>query len=288
MIRTRGERWFQYVNVLLLALLSLSMIVPFIHITAKSLSSEAHVLAKEIVLWPRGFNLLSYRYVLENKQFYDSFTNSVFLAVAGTAISMALTIMAAYPLSRTNLPYTRFLMLLFVVTMFFSGGLIPTYLIVKQAGLLNSLWSLVLPVALSPFNLILVRNFFAGVPAALEESARIDGASNWRILGTIYLPLSVPAIATVSMFYAVGYWNSFFQAMMYITERRWIPLQMFLLQLVTDEKTADLVQSDVFREVTPETIRAAAILCAVVPILCVYPFIQKYFVRGVMLGAVKG
>ncbi|RAV20124.1 carbohydrate ABC transporter permease [Paenibacillus contaminans] len=288
MIRTRGERLFQYVNVLLLALLSLSMVLPFIHIAAKSFSSEGFVLAKEIVLWPKGFNILSYRYVLENKQFYYSFTNSIFLAVAGTAISMALTVLAAYPLSRKNLPYSRLLMLSFVITMFFSGGLIPTYLIVKETGLLNSLWSLILPVALSPFNLILIRNFFSSVPDALEESARIDGATNWRILRSVYLPLSVPALATVSMFYAVGYWNSFFQAMMYITERRWMPLQMFLLQLVTDEKTADMVLSDVFREVTPETIRAAAILCAVVPILCVYPFIQKYFVRGVMLGAVKG
>jgi len=288
LIRTRGERLFQYVNVLLLALLSLSMVLPFIHIAAKSFSSEGFVLAKEIVLWPKGFNILSYRYVLENKQFYYSSTNSIFLAVAGTAISMALTVLAAYPLSRKNLPYSRLLMLSFVITMFFSGGLIPTYLVVKETGLLNSLWSLILPVALSPFNLILIRNFFSSVPDALEESARIDGATNWRILRSVYLPLSVPALATVSMFYAVGYWNSFFQAMMYITERRWMPLQMFLLQLVTDEKTADMVLSDVFREVTPETIRAAAILCAVVPILCVYPFIQKYFVRGVMLGAVKG
>jgi putative aldouronate transport system permease protein len=196
--------------------------------------------------------------------------------------------LAAYALSKKSLPYGRSLMLLFVITMFFSGGLIPTYLVVKEVGLLNSLWALILPGALAPFNLILVRNFFQGIPETLEESARMDGASNWRILYSIYLPLSKPALATISMFYAVGYWNSFFQAMMYITERRWIPLQMFLLQLVTDDRTADTVIQDVFREVTPETIRAAAILCVVIPILCVYPFIQKYFVKGIMLGAVKG
>ncbi len=288
MIRSRGERWFQYANVLLLSLLSLSMILPFFHIAAKSLSSEAYVLAKDVILWPKGFTLSSYRYVLENKQFLYSFMNSVFLAVVGTAMSMALTALAAYPLSRNNLPYSRWLMLAFVITMFFSGGIIPTYLVVKELSLLNTLWSLILPVALSPFNLILIRNFFLSVPDALEESARMDGASNWRILCSIYLPLSVPAIATISMFYAVGYWNSFFHAMMYITERRWMPMQMFLLQLVTDEKSADMVLSDVFREVAPETIRAAAIICAVVPILCVYPFVQKYFVKGVMLGAVKG
>ncbi|TBL74548.1 carbohydrate ABC transporter permease [Paenibacillus thalictri] len=288
MVRTRGEALFAGFNVVILSLLSLSMILPFVHIAAKSLSSEAHVLAKDIILWPKGFNVMSYEYVLTNKQFFYSFSNSVLITIAGTALSMALTVLAAYPLSKRHLPYGRGLMLLFVITMFFSGGLIPTYLVVKQVGLLNSLWSLILPGALAPFNLILVRNFFMGIPDALEESARIDGASNWRILLSIFLPLSKPAMATISMFYAVGYWNSFFQAMMYITERRWIPLQMFLLQLVTDERTSDTVITDVFREVTPETIRAAAILCVVVPILCVYPFIQKYFVKGVMLGAVKG
>lgn len=288
MIRTRGETAFGYFNVFILSLISLSMILPFIHIAAKSFSSEAHVLAKDILLWPKGFTTISFEYVLSNKQFYYSFGNSVFIAVVGTAISMALTVLAAYPLSRKGLPYTRFLMLLFVITMFFNGGLIPTYLVVKQVGLLNSLWALIVPSALAPFNMILIRNFFMGVPDTLEESARIDGASNWRILTSIYLPLSVPALATVGMFYAVGYWNAFFQAMMYITDRQLMPLQMFLLQLVTDEKSADLVVNDVFREVTPETIRAAAILCAVVPILFVYPFIQRYFVKGVMLGAVKG
>lgn len=288
MIRTRGERWFQYFNVGVLTLLSLSMILPFIHLAAKSLSSEAYVLAKEVFFWPKGFTLLSYQYVLENRQFFYSFTNSVFLAVVGTALSMAITILAAYPLSRKQVPYMRVFMLTIVITMFFSGGLIPTYLVVKGTGLINSIWSLIIPVVLSPFNLILIRNFFTGVPEALEESARMDGAGNFRILLSIFLPLSVPALATISMFYAVGYWNSFFNALMYITERRWMPLQMFLLQLISEEGVNDLAMTDVFREITAETIRAATILCAVIPILCVYPFIQRYFVQGIMLGAVKG
>lgn len=288
MIRTKGEKIFQVFNVLFLSLVSLTMILPFVHIIAKSLSSEAFVLAKEVTLLPKGFHWASYEYVLSNRQFYYSFTNSVFLAVVGTAISMLITILVAFPLSRKKLPYRRVLMTLFVITMFFSGGIIPTYLVVKEVGLLNSLWSLILPVALSPFNLLLIRNFFSAVPEELEESARMDGASNWRILWRIFLPLSIPAIATISMFYAVNYWNSFFQAMMYITERRWMPLQMFLLQLIQDDQSADLVMTDAFRETTPETIRAAAIICVIVPILCVYPFIQKYFVQGIMLGAVKG
>jgi len=287
-IRSRGEKVFNYFNIFFLSMLSLTMILPFFHIAAKSLSSEAYVLAKEVLFWPKGFTLLSFQYVLENRQFFYSFTNSVFLAVVGTVLSMAITMLAAYPLSRKNVPYTRTFMLIIVITMFFSGGIIPTYLVVKATGLINSIWSLIIPVVLSPFNLILIRNFFMSIPDALEESAKIDGASNFRILISIYLPLSVPALATISMFYAVGYWNSFFNAMMYITERRWMPLQMFLLQLISEEGVNDLAMTDVFREITAETIRASAILCAVIPILCVYPFIQRYFVQGIMLGAVKG
>ncbi|OAS14730.1 carbohydrate ABC transporter permease [Paenibacillus oryzisoli] len=284
----RGESLFGYVNVILLSLLSISTIVPFIHIIAKSLSSETYLLAKEIWLWPKGFNFTSYEYVLSYKQFYISFWNSLIITVVGTAVSMAVTILAAFPLSRRQFPLKRGLMLFFVITMFFSGGLIPTYLVVKQLGLLNTLWSIMLPLALAPFNLILVRNFFLSLPEALEESAIMDGASNIRVLTWIYLPLSIPTIATIAMFYAVGYWNSFFQAMMYITDRGLMPLQVFLMQIVTNAKTGDMTTGDILSELTPESTTAAAIICVVFPILCVYPFIQKYFVKGVMLGAVKG
>lgn len=284
----RGESIFSYVNVILLSLLSISTIVPFIHIIAKSLSSETYLLAKEIWLWPKGFNFESYQYVLSYKQFYLSFWNSLIITVVGTVISMAVTVLAAFPLSRRQFPFKRGLMLFFVITMFFSGGLIPTYLVVKQLGLLNTLWSVMLPLALAPFNLILVRNFFMSLPEALEESAIMDGATNIRILVSIYLPLSMPTIATIAMFYAVGYWNSFFQAMMYITDRGLMPLQVFLMQIVTNAKTGDMSISGALADITPESTTAAAIICVVFPILCVYPFIQKYFVKGVMLGAVKG
>ncbi|UKS28416.1 carbohydrate ABC transporter permease [Paenibacillus sp. HWE-109] len=284
----RGESIFSYVNVIVLSLLSLSTVVPFIHIIAKSLSGETYILAKEIWLWPKGFNFASYEYVLSFKQFYISFSNSLLITIVGTAISMAVTMLAAFPLSRRSFPLKRAFMLFFVITMFFSGGLIPTYLVVKQLGLLNTLWSIMLPMALAPFNLILVRNFFMSLPEALEESAIMDGASNIRILAWIYLPLSLPTIATIAMFYAVGYWNSFFQAMMYITDRGLMPLQVFLMQLVTNSKPGDMAISGGLSEITPESATAAAIICVVFPILCVYPFIQKYFVKGVMLGAVKG
>lgn len=283
-----GDSVFQLLNAAFLSLISVSMLLPFIHIAAKSLSDQSYVVAKDVWLWPRGLNFSSYDFVLSYKQFYVSFGNSLFITVVGTLISMAVTLLAAYPLARNGLPYRRFMMLIFVITMFFSGGLIPTYLIVKDVGLLNSLWSVILPGALAPFNLILIRNFFSGLPEAMEESARMDGASSLRILAQIYVPLSMPAIATISMFYAVGYWNSFFQAMMYLTDRSLMPLQVFLLQLVSNDKPADMVVNDVLSGVTPESMRAAAIICVVLPILCVYPFIQRYFVKGIMLGAVKG
>ncbi|MFC3804291.1 carbohydrate ABC transporter permease [Cohnella sp. GCM10012308] len=284
----RGDSVFQILNAAVLTLISVSMLLPFIHIAAKSLSDQSYVVAKDVWLWPKGLNFSSYDFVLSYKQFYVSFGNSLFITVVGTLISMAVTLLAAYPLARNGLPYRRFLMLIFVITMFFSGGLIPTYLIVKDVGLLNSLWSVILPGALAPFNLILIRNFFSGLPEAMEESARMDGASSLRILAQIYVPLSMPAIATISMFYAVGYWNSFFQAMMYLTDRSLMPLQVFLLQLVSNDKPADMVVNDVLGGVTPESMRSAAIICVVLPILCVYPFIQRYFVKGIMLGAVKG
>ncbi|MDG0809882.1 carbohydrate ABC transporter permease [Cohnella rhizosphaerae] len=284
----RGDSIFQLLNAAFLSLISVSMLLPFIHIAAKSLSDQSYVVAKDVWLWPKGLNFSSYDFVLSYKQFYVSFGNSLFITIVGTLISMAVTLLAAYPLARNGLPYRRFMMLIFVITMFFSGGLIPTYLIVKDVGLLNSLWSVILPGALAPFNLILIRNFFSGLPEAMEESARMDGASSLRILAQIYVPLSMPAIATISMFYAVGYWNSFFQAMMYLTDRSLMPLQVFLLQLVSNDKPADMVVNDVLSGVTPESMRAAAIICVVLPILCVYPFIQRYFVKGIMLGAVKG
>ncbi|WP_020619310.1 carbohydrate ABC transporter permease [Paenibacillus daejeonensis] len=288
MQETKGEQWFRTVNAMFLSLVSLSMLLPFIHVLAKALSHDRYVLAKEVTLWPKGFQTGAFEFVLNNKQFLISFGNSIFITVVGTAISILITMFTAYPLSRKIMPHRRAIMFLYVLTMFFSGGLIPTYLVVKGLSLTNSLWSLILPVALAPFNLILLKNFFSSVPDDMEESAKMDGASNLRILFTIYAPLSMAAIATISMFYAVGYWNSFFQALMYITDRNLIPLQVYLMQIITDQMGMDLANAESMMNTAAESVRAATIIAAVVPILLIYPFVQKYFVKGVMLGAVKG
>lgn len=276
---------FDVINVLVILIVCLLMILPFVHILAKSFSAYASVLAGRVTFWPVQFTTQSYEQVLQTPQFIRSFFNSVFVTVVGTVISMLLTILTAYPLSHRRMPFVALLTFLFVFTMFFNGGIIPTYLIVKSVGLLDTLWSLMLPLALIPFNLILLKTFFKSIPSSLEESARIDGATFTRILFQIVVPLSKPALATLSIFYAVRLWNDFFQALMYIQTRRLIPLQLFLREMIVDQTGLDVLD---FQNVNPETVKAATIILAITPILLVYPFAQKYFVKGVMIGAVKG
>ncbi|WP_409344406.1 carbohydrate ABC transporter permease [Paenibacillus sp. MBLB4367] len=286
--QTSGEKLFHTANHVFMTVLGLSMLFPFVHILAKSLSDDSYVLAKEVTLLPKGFHLGSFEYVLNNKQYLLSFGNSVFITVVGTLLSMIITIMAAYPLSKQGMPGKRVIMLLYVITMFFSGGIVPTYLVVRELALTNTLWSLIWPTVLVPFNLILLRSFFSSIPEALEESAKMDGATHTRTLISIYLPLSLPSIATVSMFYAVMYWNNFFNALMYITDRKLIPLQVYLMQIIQDESNVSMSDVEALMHSAPESIRAATIILAIVPILIVYPFVQRFFVQGVMLGAVKG
>ena len=233
-------------------------------------------------------NLNSYQYVVHSKQFITSLGVSVFVTLAGTLISILLTVLAAYPLTKKDMPLGSLISLLYIITMFFGGGMIPTYLFYKQIGLYDNIWVLILPTAISPFNMILMRNFFESISPTLEESAKMDGASNLRILFQIILPLSKAAIATIGLFYAVSYWNSFFNALLFTGKRSLMPLQLYLRNLIMS--TTDLADSDweARAKVSQESIRAATIIAAMVPILMVYPFLQKYFVKGVMIGAVKG
>lgn len=287
MERNTSDRIFDLINYIFLFILCLLMILPFIHIAAKSVSQEAYVMAKKVTLWPLGFNLDAYEYIFGMSNTLRSFLNSVFVTVVGTFISMLLSVMAAYPLSRSKVPFVNYLIFFYVFTMYFHGGMIPTYLVVKTLGLTNTLWALILPLSIIPYNLILLLNFFRGIPDSMEESARIDGASYFKILFRIYIPLAKPAIATISMFYAVRYWNDFFQALIYITDRKLYPLQLFLRDIVVEGvEMAEL--GDVFNATSPESVKAAIIMFAMVPILLVYPFVQKYFVKGIMIGAVKG
>jgi putative aldouronate transport system permease protein len=282
-----GERIFGIVNYVLLSLAVVVTLAPFLHVLAKSVSRESAVMAGQVTLWPIGFNLKTYRVVLGGQDFWRAFRVSVFVTITGTLLHVLVTGMAAYVLSRVYLVGRRFLTFLFVFTMLFSGGLIPTYLVVRRLGLVGSLWALILPSVVSTFNLIVLRNYFSGIPKDLEESAKLDGASNLTVFFKIMFPLAMPSIATISLFTAVGLWNNYFGAMIYVNQKSMYPLSLYLRSVVVDAD-ADLVNlNPEIANLNPESVRSATVMAATVPILLVYPLLQRYFVTGMTLGAVK-
>ncbi|MBO9609977.1 MAG: carbohydrate ABC transporter permease [Paenibacillaceae bacterium] len=264
---------------------------PFLNVLSKSLSADWAIIAGKVTLLPQGFTLSNMKYVATNPHFLSAFKISLFITIVGTLASLLLTVVTAYPLSKRDLPGVNVLVLLFVITMLFSGGLIPTYLLVKQLGMLNHLSSLVVPGLVNVFNLLLIKNYYESLPESLEESARMDGASNMRIIFRIVLPLSAPVIATISLFYAVAYWSDWFQAMIYINTPALKPLQLYLRDIVL-EATSDPLDAtrnlDQLLNLSPEGIRNATVILSTVPILLVYPFLQKHFIKGILIGSVKG
>ncbi|PYI51580.1 carbohydrate ABC transporter permease [Paenibacillus flagellatus] len=287
-----GERLFSVANYAFFTLLGLATLFPFLNIVAKSLSSEAAVVSGLVTVYPIDFQTGTYELVLGNKQFINSIKITVFVTLVGTLCSMLLTVVSAYPLSKPGLAYRKPLLLVFIFTMLFNGGLIPTYLLMQKLGLVNTVWSLFITGMISVFNMLIVKNYFEGLPESLEESAKLDGASNVRVLFGIVLPLSMPVLATVGLFYAVTLWNGYFSAMVYVTDPALKPLQLYLKELIaaTDDVLKQSGEIDVSRDLnqTPEAVQAASVITATVPILCVYPFLQKYFVKGVLVGSVKG
>lgn len=290
-----GESWssklFDGVNVLLLLLLSLSTLFPFLYILATSLSPVEQVLRGGFILWPERITWDAYKTILSNGNFVHSVYVTAFVTVVGTLVNLVLTAFMAYPLSKKRLRGRRFVLFLVVFSMLFNGGMIPTYIVVKSVGLLNTLWALILPGAISAFNLIILKNFFQSIPEELEEAARIDGCRNFGVLFKIVIPLSMPALATFTLFYAVGNWNQFFNAVLYITKPELWTVQVFLRQMIFQGSTQDMLgQAGMVTDVQiiPTTIQMAAIIIATVPILFVYPFLQKHFAKGVLLGSVKG
>ncbi|MCK9251562.1 MAG: carbohydrate ABC transporter permease [Clostridiaceae bacterium] len=287
MRRTRGEQVFNVFNIFLLGLLGFTCLMPFVHIIAKSLSSEIFVLAKEVVFLPKGFTLNAYYFIVINNQFQRSFTLTVSITVIGTAVALLTTSMTAFVLTRKDLPGGLFIALLYIFTMFFGGGMIATYILYKQIGLIDNYWVLIFPACINPFNIVLMRNFFESISPSLEESAKIDGASHFRILFKIILPLSKAALATIGLFFAVTYWNSFVGALLYTTKRELMTMQLYLRNMLTAIDNLMDTNSEMLDTLATETVRAATIIAAMVPILMVYPFVQKYFVKGIMIGAIK-
>ncbi|WP_240777000.1 carbohydrate ABC transporter permease [Nonomuraea basaltis] len=287
--KSRGYRVFQGVNAVILTGVVIVTLYPFINIIARSFSEERYIITGQVNLLPRGFNLTTYRIVVSDPMFWTNYRNTVVYTVVATVIAMVLTTCYAYVLSKKHLKGRTFLIWVAVFTMIFSGGLIPQYVLVNGLGLTNSIWAVVLPNAISVFNLLVMKAFFENLPSDLEEAAAIDGLNTYGILWRIVLPLSKAVIATMVLFYTVSFWNSWFTAFLYLNEQELFPVTIYLRNLIagaTGAESAGAGLSDVGQAAS--NIQSVTIMLTVLPILAVYPFVQRYFVSGVMLGAVKG
>ena len=286
-----GSKLFDILNIAFLVLFAFLCMLPLIHVFAVSLSSRAASSGEFVTLWPIGFNVRNYVEVLQSPQFFTVLWVSVRRTVIGTALNMALVVLTAYPLSRTAYEFRgrNIFMWIVLFAMLFSGGLIPWFLVIRNLGLINKLWALILPGALPIWSTIMMMNFFRDIPKEIEEAAIIDGASHWRILWNVYLPLSLPALATLTLFAAVGHWNSWFDGMILMTQPEGRPLQTILRNIVVELDVSDLALNwQELSKISDRSARAATIFVSTVPILIVYPFLQRYFISGIRLGAVKG
>ncbi|MPQ31415.1 carbohydrate ABC transporter permease [Clostridium estertheticum] len=276
---------------LFISIVVLLCLVPLIHVAAVSFSSSQAVVAQKVTILPVDFTMESYKQIFNDKSMITSLFFTIKMTVIYTVLSMVLTICAAYPLTKSSLKGRDFFFLLIIITMYFSGGIIPDYILVKDLSLLNSMWGLILPGAISVFNLIILKTFFQNsIPNSLEESAKLDGCTEIGILFKIVLPLSMPIIATLSLFYAVGRWNGFQDALFYITKPELYPLQLKLYQLVSATSSNGALAAEgvgAAVQLAPDVLKASVVMFATVPILLIYPWLQRYFVSGVMIGAVK-
>lgn len=288
---TNQRKVFEVFNVLFLILLSISVLIPFMMVISSSISPESNVIKNGFVLIPKEIDLSAYKAVFFDKDnnVVSGLINSFLITGIGCFLSVLVTAMLAYPLSKTYLPYGRIIGFMVYFTMVFTGGFIPLYLVVKGVGLMNSIWSVILPLLVTPWYMILLRNFFASLPESIEESARIDGASHMRILFSIILPLSLPGLATITLFYAVMYWNQWFYPLLFISDKGKWPIQVILRNMITAAQGAsqnmDISSKDVF--IPAETLKMATVIITIFPIMCLYPFLQKHFAKGILIGAVK-
>lgn len=271
-------------------LLILACLLPMLNVLARSLSSPEYIIRNEVMLWPRGLTFDSYKFVLDDQKTTRALIWTAFITVIGTCLSMFMTTICAYPLTYDNLKGRKFFNGLILITMYFSAGTIPMYLLLKDIGFLNKPVVLIVPYCLSVFNMIIMRSFLYGIPDSLRESAEIDGAGPIRILISIYLPLSTSVIATLSLFYAVGRWNGYSDALMFMTNKReYWPIQLLLFNILNNSNSVEVATQEGFTMPgLSETVKAATVMFATIPILCVYPWLQKYFITGVTIGAVKG
>ena len=297
MIATKQRDWFSILNPIFLVAAAILCLLPFIHVLAISLSKSTIAMAGEVSFWPKGFNLISYKVVLRRQEFWRAMVVSLERLLLAVPSNMALTILAAYPLSKSVRNFRSRTVYVWIIffTMLFTGGLIPTYVLIQQLGMLDSIWALVLPppFGVPVFNVLILLNFFRNIPTELEEAAFMDGASHWTILGRIYIPTSMAALATLTLFVAVRHWNSWFDGMIFMNTPEHYPMQTFLRSIVilpdtSMRKSLTIAEVQELAHISERTVKSAQIFIGALPILVVYPYLQRYFVKGMVLGSLKG
>lgn len=291
MALTRGDKAFYFIVDAVLWLVVLLVLLPIINVIANSFSDGDAIVAGKVTLWPVDFSLQGYQTVFDDPDTLTGYLNTIFYTLAGTGVNLLITIITAYPLSRKKLPGRNVIMMIYAFTMIFNGGLIPNYLLMRDLKFLDTRWVMIIPGALNVYNMIILRTFFASVPEDLWEASEMDGCTFWKYLLRVLLPLSKSAIAVVALYYAVGHWNAYFNAFIYLTSRRLYPLQLVLREVLMASQVDPNAMIDVDSMIDlnkVETIKYALILVSCVPIWIVYPFLQRYFVKGVMIGAIKG
>jgi len=286
---SRGQRVFRVINAAVLIVIAALVLYPFLNVLAQAFSNEGYINTGQVNLIPRGFNLITFKTVMSDPMFWRNYQNTVVYTVVATVIAMVLTTTYAYALSKPYLKARGFFIGVAVVTMFFNGGLIPNYILIGHLGMRNSLWAIVLPNAISVFNLLVMKSFFENFPTELEEAASIDGMSTYGVFFRVVLPLSKAVIATMVLFYAVAFWNSWFTAYLYMSKSELYPVTVYLRNLIAGATSGTSVAGGATDNMTQiaSNVQAVTMLLTILPIVCLYPFIQKYFVSGVMLGAVK-
>lgn len=281
---------FDIVLYIVMTTLGFVTLIPVLKVVAEALSDPRYVVLGEVGIIPKGFTLETVLFVLKRVEFLNSFKVTVTITIAGTLLSMVLTVLAAYPLSKPDLRGRKFFLYIFVFIMLFHAGMVPKYLLFRSLNLINTIWALIFSSAFSVFNLFIVKNYFEGLPESVEEAAKIDGASNTKTLLTVVLPMSSPVLATVTLFYGVSYWNSYFSGIMYITDPKLKSLQQYLYDLIkmTSDTEMSATESEALATLSGDAVRSATILVSTIPILILYPYLQKYFVKGITIGSVKG
>lgn len=283
---TKRLTLFDYINTVIMLIVALIIIFPILNVISISFSEATYVVQNKISFFPRGFNLEAYKLILCSNKIPRAYLNTIIYTIAGVAVNVVMTAIAAYPLARKGFFGKKFFMSMIIFTMFFNGGIIPNYIIVRNLGMINTIWAIIIPNALWTVELLIMKSFYQSISPSLYESAYIDGASEYKVLFRIFIPLSKASIASLALFFFIGHWNSYFIPMIYLNDIEKAPLQVVLKEMLI-LNTAKDIYLDKYAKMTPETMKNATIFISMVPILIVYPFAQKYFVSGIMLGSIK-